>query len=247
MRMEIIPAIDIRDGKCVRLYQGDYQQETVYSDAPVEVAIRWAAMGASRVHVADLDGARAGAPVNTGIVRQITSSVTAHVQLGGGVRTLEAASEAISLGVSRVIIGTAAVEAPGLAREMCIALGPEAVVVSVDARDGDVMVRGWTETSKIRTSELVRRLESEGIRRIVYTDVSRDGTLSEPNFPAIEALVGQTRMKVVVAGGVASVDHLRRLSQIGVEGAIVGRAIYTGDIDLGEAIDAVGGLEMSPA
>ena len=238
-QMEVIPAIDIKDGRCVRLYQGDYGRETVYSDSPLDVAFRWVAMGASRLHVVDLDGAKTGASVNLGLISDIASSVTVPVQLGGGIRTVEAAGQVISAGVSRVIIGTAAAEGEGFVKELCQEFGPDSVAVGVDARDGYVVTWGWTETSDITASEMVKRISAWGVLRFVYTDVTRDGTLTEPNFDAIDKLLGETDMKMIVAGGVASLDHLRRLSQLSVEGAIVGTAAYTGDIDLQEAIAAI--------
>ena len=237
--MEVIPAIDIKDGRCVRLYQGDYARETVYSDAPVEVALRWVGEGAARLHVVDLDGAKAGSPVNAGIVGKIASKAGVPVQLGGGIRDLAAARAAVAGGVDRVILGTAAVEQPALVEELCKELGGEVVVVSVDAWDGLVMLQGWTRASGVAASEVLKQVESLGVRRFVYTDIVRDGTLTDPNFRAIEDLIRRTRLKMLVAGGISSVDHLIRLSEIGVEAAIVGKAVYTGDIDLREAIRAL--------
>ena len=237
--MEVIPAIDIRDGKCVRLYQGDYDRETVFSESPVEVAAHWAREGAPRIHIVDLDGAKDGAPLNMGLAGEIASSVAMPVQLGGGIRNLKDARQALALGVERVIVGTSAIEAPELLREMCRELGEEAVVVSIDARDGYVAVRGWTKSSRVRTTELLKRIESIGVLRFVYTDVTRDGTLTSPNFLAIEELIGQTGLRMLVAGGISSQAHLAALSQIGLEAAIVGTAAYTGDIDVRQAIDAL--------
>ena len=237
--MEVIPAIDIKGGRCVRLYQGDYERETVYSESPPDVARQWSDMGARRLHVVDLDGAKAGGPVNFDVVREIASAVDVPVQLGGGIGTLKVAREALSFGVSRVIVGTAAVEDPALLEELCRELDAEAVVVSVDARDGIVLKRGWTESSREHVSDVVDRIEQIGVRRFVYTDVGRDGTLTEPNFPSIEALERKTPLKIVVAGGISSIDHLVRLSELGVEAAIVGKAVYSGDIELPQAIEAV--------
>lgn len=239
--MEVIPAIDIRGGKCVRLYQGDYDRETVYSDSPLRMAAHWASEGASRIHVIDLDGAKAGAPVHAELVAEIAGSVAVSIQFGGGIKTLEAARMMANSGVGRIVIGTAAVEDASLVEQASRELGPESVVVSVDAVDGYAAVRGWTESSELPATELVERIEGMGVGRFVYTDIARDGTLTEPNFTAIERLSAQTGMKMLVAGGVSSVDHLRRLAQIGVEAAIIGTAVYTGDIDLREAVDALGG------
>ena len=237
--MEVVPAIDIRGGKCVRLYQGDYGQETVYDDDPVRVARRWADLGAARLHVVDLDGAKSGVPVNIDIVGGIARAVETPVQFGGGIRTLDAVKEVVAMGVSRVIIGTAAINAPGLVAEARRELGEEALLVSVDARNGFVVGQGWTQASRVSASKMVERIASAGVRRFIYTDVLRVSTLTEPNYRAIEDLAGLTELGMLVAGGISSVDHLRRLSRLGIEAAIVGTAIYTGDIDLPEAMAAV--------
>ena len=237
--MDIIPAIDIRGGKCVRLYQGDYERETVFSDSPLDVAARCAELGASRLHVVDLDGAKSGMPTNLDLVGSIASSVTASVQYGGGVRTLATANRAVALGVDRVIIGTAAAEGPSLVQEACSNLGTDAVVVSIDARDGYVGIEGWTRQTRIPAMDLLQTITQMGVRRFVYTDVARDGTLSEPNFSAIEELATASELAMIVAGGISSVDHLVTLSRLGIEGAIVGKAIHTGDVDLREAIETL--------
>jgi phosphoribosylformimino-5-aminoimidazole carboxamide ribotide isomerase len=241
--MEVIPAIDIRDGRCVRLYQGDYGQETVYSEDPVEMAAHWVSLGATRLHLVDLDGAKAGAPANLSVVKGILSAVSVPVQLGGGIRTLETARAVASLGVDRVMLGTTAVETPDLVGKVCQKLGPESVVVSVDARDGYVAVKGWTQSSRTLAPDLIRRMADSGVRRFMYTDISRDGTLTEPNFAAIESLIRQTGVRLLAAGGISSVQHLLRLADIGVEGAVIGRALYTGDIDLSAALEAVKNTE----
>ncbi len=236
--MEVIPAIDIRNGRCVRLYQGDYGRETVYSDLPLDVARRWVELGATRLHIVDLDGARAGAPVHLGLVAEIASSVSAAVQLGGGIRSVESAEAAVSAGADRVILGTAAVENPELVEALCSRLGVETVAVSIDARDGYVAVSGWTEGSGILASEVVDRMVALGVQRLVHTDVTRDGTLTEPNFEAVAALAAQPDLHVLAAGGISQPEHLVRLAGCNLEGAIVGKALYTGDIDLAEAIRA---------
>ena len=237
--MELIPAIDLLGGKCVRLYQGDYGQETVYSEDPSSVAAEWVEAGASRLHVVDLDGARAGVPTNVAEVKGIVSNASVPVQLGGGIRTVSAARTVLVLGVDRVLVGTAAVEEPALVRDMCRELGPEAVVVSVDARGGVVATDGWTRIGEVMATELVVRMAEMGVRRFLYTDIDRDGTLTEPNFEAIGDLVRETGVPVVAAGGISSVDHLLRLADLGVEAAVIGKALYTGDIDFGEAVRAL--------
>jgi phosphoribosylformimino-5-aminoimidazole carboxamide ribotide isomerase len=238
--MEVVPAIDLRGGRCVRLYQGDYARETVYSDDPEAVALRWVEQGAERLHVVDLDGARAGVPANLDAVAKIVAASGVPVQLGGGIRTLESAQSAIEQGVDRVILGTAALETPDLVKEVCGALGAGRVVVSVDAKDGYVVVRGWERSSQTTALTLTKRVAGWGVRRIMYTDVSRDGTLTEPNFEGVRQLVDGSSVAVIAAGGIASIAHLKRLAQLGAEAAIVGKALYTGDVDLRSAIHGVG-------
>ena len=233
--MEVIPAVDIRGGKCVRFFQGDYDRETVFSDDPVEMAVRWAGLGARWLHVVDLDGAKLGEPVNLDIVERIASSTAASVQVGGGVRSIETARRLLSIGADRVMIGTAAVENPEVAREACERLGPEAVIINVDARDGYVAMKGWTETSTVKAADLIADLTAVGALRFMYTDIARDGTLTEPNFSAVKALVPQAP-SLLAAGGISSLGHLKRLASLGVEGAIVGTAVYTGSINLREAV-----------
>ena len=236
--MEIIPAIDLKSGLCVRLYQGDYSRETVYSDDPVAVALRWEREGASRLHVVDLDGAVEGLLINSQVIQSIAASVGIPVQVGGGIRDFETADELIGKGVDRVVLGTAAVRDPGLVSRLCAERGSDRVVVAVDARDGMVAIRGWTEGTMVRASRLVEHMSELGAKRFIYTDISRDGTLTEPNFESIRELQEGLDCAVIASGGISSVEHVVRLAAIGVEGAILGRALYTGDLDLGSAIDA---------
>ncbi len=236
--MEVIPAIDVRDGRCVRLFQGDYDRETVFSDDPAEVAARWAGLGAPRLHVVDLDGARSGEPKNLNVVGKIAAAVDVPIQVGGGVRSLETARRVMAAGADRVILGTAAVENRELAHEACARLGPDAVIVAVDARGEYAAVRGWTQTSETKAADLIDALAQAGARRFMYTDVARDGTLTEPNFSAIQALVSQAP-SLLAAGGVSSLDHLEQLAAMGVEGAIVGKAAHTGDVNLREAFQSL--------
>lgn len=233
----MIPAIDIRGGKCVRLYQGDYAQETVYSESPVDVASQWVSMGAARLHIVDLDGAKQGAPANLGVIQEIAVSANVPIQLGGGIRSLEVARAAISASVDRVMIGTAAVENPGLIESLCHDLGADHVVVSVDARDGIVALKGWTENSQVTASDLIKQMMKMGVRRFLYTDIARDGTLTAPNFQVIKALMEQSGLRLLAAGGISRVEHLVRLAGMGVEGAVIGKALYTGDINLAQAIE----------
>lgn len=237
--MEVIPAIDLKGGRCVRLYQGDYNRETVFSDDPSRVALMWQEAGARRIHVVDLDGAREGRPTNLDALAGILAAVSVPVQLGGGIRTYEDVGKVLVMGLGRAILGTAAVEDPDMVARLCREFGPETVVVSVDARDGKVATRGWLKSTQIEATELLQQMSALGVERFVYTDVSRDGTLTEPNFAAIERLVKATGKRIIAAGGVSRVEHLARLAEAGVEGAIIGRALYTGDIDLKEALEAV--------
>ena len=238
--MEVIPAIDIRGGRCVRLYQGDYERETVFADDPVAMAVHWSEMGARRLHVVDLDAARSGGQENLPVIGAIASAIDTPVQTGGGIRGPAAAKAAVDAGVDRVIIGTAAVEDPAMLASVCDDLGPDRVVVSIDARDGYAATRGWTETSRRPVADVLSDVRATGVSRIVYTDISRDGTQTEPNFAAIESLAGSSGLNVLVAGGVASMEHLAALSRIGAEGAIIGTAAYTGRIDMAEAFQTVG-------
>ncbi len=236
--MEIIPAVDLRGGKCVRLYQGDYSQETVFSDDPVSMALRWQEAGARRLHLVDLDGAAEGKLCNASVIGRIARSVQIPIEIGGGIRLIETMEHLLGLGVDRMILGTVALEDPDLVREACARFG-EGIVVSIDARDGYVKGHGWTDEGKLTIEEVIRQMESAGVKRFIFTDITRDGTLTEPNFEEIERFKSLTDIPVIAAGGIASTDHLKRLAVLGIEGAIVGRAIYTGDVDLKEALATI--------
>ena len=240
--MEIIPAIDLKAGRCVRLYQGDYQKETVYSDDPVSVSLRWQHEGATRLHVVDLDGAASGELTNLEVIKAISTQINIPIQVGGGVRTLQAAETLLDIGADRVVLGTASVQDPDLVVRLCHDRGGDRVVVAVDARDGQVAIKGWTESTSVSASEMVERMESLGVIRFLYTDISRDGTLTLPNFEAIQELVKHTSRPILASGGISSTGHIVRLANIGAEGAILGRALYTGDIDLESAIQAADSL-----
>ena len=238
--MEVIPAVDIKGGRCVRLVRGNFRRETVYSDNPVEVARRWESLGARRLHVVDLDGAVAGEPVNLPVIEDIRRTVSVPIQLGGGIRTLETIQRLLDMGIERVILGTVAVVNPDLAAEACRRYG-ERIAVSIDAGKGVVWIKGWKERSGLRAAEMARRMAGLGVQRLIYTDISRDGTLTEPHFAAIKELVSQTALPVIASGGVAAIADLLRLAEIGVEGTIVGKALYTGNVDLAQALAAVRG------
>ena len=233
--MQVIPAIDIRGGRCVRLAQGDYARETVFEADPLVAAARWVEQGATRIHVVDLDGARDGRPVNDAIVRAIAGGVPCPVQTGGGIRDLAALRTMLAAHLDRVVMGTAAVKDRAFLQTAIAAAGGH-LIVSVDARDGRVSLQGWTEATDLDAIEFIQELAALGLSRIVFTDISRDGVVGSPNFEVYRRLVSETPMAVVAAGGVSTLDDLRLLAECGVEGAIVGRALYTGDINLREAI-----------
>ncbi|MFV9504848.1 MAG: 1-(5-phosphoribosyl)-5-[(5-phosphoribosylamino)methylideneamino]imidazole-4-carboxamide isomerase [Oscillochloridaceae bacterium umkhey_bin13] len=236
--MELIPAIDLKDGRCVRLYQGDFAQSTVYSDDPVATARCWELQGAKRLHVVDLDGARNGRPANSDAVLAIVRGITIPVQLGGGLRREEDVSSALALGVDRVILGTAAVAQIDLVTRLVQRFG-ERIIVGVDARDGWVATEAWTTTANLRATEMVAQMAELGVARIIYTDISRDGTLTEPNFAALSELIQANGPAIIASGGIATVEHLRRLADLGAEGAIVGKALYDAKIDLSAALAAL--------
>ncbi|MET3210398.1 UNVERIFIED_CONTAM: phosphoribosylformimino-5-aminoimidazole carboxamide ribotide isomerase [Paenibacillus sp. PvR008] len=237
----IYPAIDIRDGKCVRLVQGDYNQETIYNENPVEVTREWERLGGSYIHLVDLDGAKAGQPVNDELIGRIASVVQVPVQVGGGLRTREHVERLLSLGVSRVILGTAAIEDRAFTEAVLGTYG-DRIAIGLDARNGYVATRGWLETSQVRADELAAELASKGAETFIFTDISRDGMMQGPNVEAIVALAKSSGRTVIASGGVSKMDDLITLSayaQKGVGGAIVGKALYTGSIDLQVAVQAV--------
>ncbi len=233
----VIPAVDIRGGRCVRLFRGLPEKETVFSEDPVRVARRWQDEGASLLHVVDLDGAFKGSPVNEDVVLRIAGELSIPVEVGGGIRTLDSALVYLEGGVSRVIIGTAAFGAPGLLEELSAELG-ERLAVGVDVRDGRVALAGWTETGDMGPVEAVSMLGEAGVRRVVYTDTARDGTLSGPNFQGIEEVARASTAPVIASGGVGSLSDVERIaamSGLGIEGVIIGMALYRGGFTLPEA------------
>lgn len=233
---ELIPAVDIKGGKCVRLYQGKADREKVYFGNPVEVAKRWKEQGAKRIHVVDLDGAFEGAPKNIRIVEEIVKSISIPVQFGGGVRTLEALDRLFEIGIDRVIVGTAAVGNPELFSKM-VKTYPKKIVLGIDAKNGMVTTKGWVEVTKFSAIELANTYESMDIWGFVYTDISRDGTLTSPNFEEIEKFAGNVKKPVIASGGVSKLNDILKLSRIdNVVGAIVGKALYEGRVSLKECL-----------
>ena len=240
--MEILPAIDLLDGRCVRLYQGDYQQSQIYHENPVEVARQWAEQGATRLHLVDLDGAKVGKPVNLAAIEAIVRAISIPVQVGGGLRDRASVAQLLKLGVERIILGTVAVEKPELVASLCQEF-PQQIVVGIDARNGKVATRGWLETSTVEATDLAQQMEKLGAAAIIYTDIHRDGTLIGPNLEALRELASHLDIPVIASGGVSSLRDLLSLlslESLGVTGVIVGKALYTGDVNLEEAIRAVG-------
>ncbi len=236
--MIIIPAIDIRGGKCVRLLQGDFQRETVYSGDPVEVALRWAGKGAERIHLVDLDGSREGRPSNDAVIRRILSSVDVPIELGGGIRELGTVDFYLSMGIRWVILGTAALKNREFVVEACRRY-PGRVILGIDAKGGKVAVEGWTEATGADVLEVARRYEDLGLAALVYTDISRDGMETGVNVPATERLARSVGIPVIASGGVAGlgdIDRLLAVADSGILGVITGKALYTGALDLKEAI-----------
>ena len=243
MSFELIPAIDLLGGVCVRLSQGRYDDATVYARDPAEQAARFAACGIPRLHVVDLDGAKAGRPVNGAAVRAIVAAVPGvRVQLGGGLRDLAAVADALAQGVDRVVLGTVALRDPSLVREAARRF-PGRVAVGIDAKDGRVAVEGWTQASTARVAELAQRFEDAGVAALIHTDIARDGMLEGPNLEASLELADAVAIPVIVSGGVRSAEDVlaaSRHAERGLAGAIVGRALYTGDLDLAATLARLG-------
>ena len=243
--MDILPAIDLRNGLCVRLIQGDYEKETVFDDDPVAVAKKWADQGARRMHIVDLDGARDGVRANKDAVSAIAKAIDIPIQLGGGIRDAAEARKILDMGVDRVIIGTAAIEAPDEVEAAVDDLGSDHIIVGIDAKDGIVQTHGWMEQTKESAINLANQMANRGVRRFIYTDTNRDGTMGHPNFAAITELKNNLRYPIIVAGGIASLEDLVHLSKIGVEGAISGMAIYSGALDLRHAIKTIDSMKLN--
>jgi len=235
--MIIYPAIDIINGKCVRLQQGSYSAVTIFGDSPVEMAIKWESQGAKYLHVVDLDGARAGTSENAEVIKQIANKLTIPVQLGGGIRNLDTIEAMLSNGVSRVILGTSAVNDQEMLRQALMEY-KEKIVVGIDAKDGMVAIHGWEKASDFTAIDFARQIEALGVKTIIYTDISRDGMLKGPNLTAMSDMAKSVEIEVIASGGVSCLKDIHDLKKTGVRGIIVGRALYTGDIDLGEANNA---------
>jgi len=240
--MNILPAIDIKDGQCVRLYQGDFDRLTTYDAAPVQVAQRWQDAGASWLHIVDLDGALDGQPANLDVIQRIRRAVSLHIECGGGMRTLAAMQRMLDMGIDRIILGTIAITDRDLLQE-ALQRWPDRIAVGLDARDGRVAIAGWRETSQVQATALASELCASGVQRFVYTDIARDGALRGPNLPALQAMQAaitnlSPQAALIASGGISTIDDLQAIAHLGIEGAIVGKALYTGAIDLSQAIQA---------
>lgn len=240
--MEVIPAIDLLEGRCVRLYQGDYSLSEVFSENPVDVALQWVEQGATRLHLVDLDGAKVGHPVNTKTIETIVQAIRIPVQVGGGLRDRTGVAQLLDIGVHQVILGTAAVENYPLVEQLCAEF-PDKIIVGIDARNGQVATRGWVETSNVAATDLAQQMAKLGVAAIIYTDIHRDGTLAGPNRDALRELASSISIPIIASGGISSITDLLSLlalEPLGVTGVIVGKALYTGNVSLKEAIQAVG-------
>lgn len=228
--MEVIPAIDLKEGRCVRLVRGEFDKEVVYSQQPVEMAKFWQNKGASRLHLVDLDGAKEGKPQNLELIQEIVSRLEIPVQLGGGIRSLETIGLYLDSGINRVILGTVALESPDLVEAAIKQYGPLRIVVGVDAREGRVAVKGWLETSEVKVEDLIQAMNEVGVTTFIYTDISRDGMLQGPDLEGLKRLNQITGIELIASGGISSLRDLEELSRAGIKSAIVGKALYTGDI-----------------
>jgi len=237
VEFQVIPAVDIQGGRCVRLVQGDFARSTVFDDDPVRAALRWQAEGAPMLHVVDLDAAAAGSPGNADAVAAIVAACRMPVQVSGGIRSLERIEQLLALGARRVVLGTVAVEEPGIVTEACARWG-EQIVLGLDTRDGLVAMRGWLHTTDVDALTFARDLVDRGVRRIITTDILRDGTLTGPNFAGIQELMAVVAVPVIASGGVSDAKHVGDLRAIGAEAVIVGRALYDGRLRYAEAVEA---------
>ncbi len=236
--MRIYPAIDIIDGSCVRLVQGDYSQKTKFADDPVEVAKRWESQGGEFIHIVDLDGAKSGSTPNMDLILNIANSVDVPIEVGGGIRNMQTVESYLDNGVERVIIGTAALEDTDFVKAAVEKYG-DRIAVGIDAKDGMAAVSGWEQVSKMPALTLARKMEELGVAYIIYTDIATDGMLKGPNVDAMAEMVKAVpNVKIIASGGVSGLDDIKALTHTGVEGAIIGKALYTDRLNLAEAVSA---------
>ncbi|GAB3790989.1 1-(5-phosphoribosyl)-5-[(5-phosphoribosylamino)methylideneamino]imidazole-4-carboxamide isomerase [Virgibacillus kimchii] len=237
--MILFPAIDIKNGKCVRLIQGDYNKETIYSTSPADMAMKWEKKGAEYLHIVDLDGAKTGTAANEDVISRITGNVSIPVQIGGGIRSMETVRKYVEAGVSRVIIGTAAINDRDFLHSAVKSYG-EKIAVSIDARHGYVATNGWTETSEVKAVDLVKELESLRVKTIIYTDILKDGMLKGPNFAELQTMNEAASIHVIASGGVTTKEDIRKLKEGKLYGAIIGKALYDGTLSFEEALEVEG-------
>src|SRR5436190_4805766 len=240
--MFIFPAIDLLNGRAVRLRQGDYSRETIFSDDPAAVARKWVELGADRIHVVDLDGAKAGKPVNGPVVRRIVETAKVPVQLGGGLRTDADLAAAFDWGVRWAVLGTRALQSPEWVRTTARRF-PDRIVLGLDAKDGFVAAEGWLEVSRVKAVDLAQLVSDAPLAAVVYTDIAKDGMMSGPNFEALAEMRAAVALPVIASGGVCSLDHVRRLAADGCYGCIIGRALYEGTVDLNAACGVARGID----
>ncbi len=229
--MIIFPAIDLKDGKCVRLAQGDFNRKQVFSEDPLEVALNWQSQGAKYLHLVDLDGALTGKPENINVIKKILNKLSIPVQLGGGIRTMAYADNLISLGVQRIILGTSALSEPSFTKDV-IEKYQDQVAISIDAKNGFAAIKGWTEISSVKASDLANYLKSFGLKTIVYTDIAKDGMLMGPNFEELSQMQLETNLDIIASGGISTLMDIEKLKMMNLYGAIIGKALYTADIRL---------------
>jgi phosphoribosylformimino-5-aminoimidazole carboxamide ribotide isomerase len=242
--MQVWPAIDLRGGKCVRLRQGDYQQETVFAENPAAVARQFASQGAKHLHIVDLEGAREGLPINLPAVQEILAAVEMETELGGGIRDAQSVEELFDFGVSRLVIGTSALTDPEWFRAACQQY-PRRLVLGIDARNGMAATDGWMNTSKVPAIELARQFAAEPLAAIIYTDIATDGMMRGPNIPAMAEMQAAVEVPIVASGGVTTIDDVARLAEAGLAGCIIGRALYEGTLQLADAIRIAAGDGLS--
>ncbi|NLL69996.1 MAG: 1-(5-phosphoribosyl)-5-[(5-phosphoribosylamino)methylideneamino]imidazole-4-carboxamide isomerase [Epulopiscium sp.] len=235
--MRIYPAIDIKNGKCVRLKQGRFDEITIYNEHPLEVALKWVHCGASYLHLVDLDGALAGDSINHSVIKEITKNISVPIQVGGGIRSMAAIEKKLSLGIRRVILGTSAVQNPSFVKQAINEFGSEHIVVGVDAKDGKVAIEGWEKISSFSTVEKCLQMKEIGVDTIIYTDIARDGMLLGPNINTTKTLIEQTNMNIIASGGVTTMKDLEALQEIQVEGVIIGKALYQNRLQLPTVIE----------
>lgn len=235
--MKLYPAIDLKDGNCVRLIQGDYKEITVYGTSPAEMAKKWESLGGTYLHIVDLDGAKEGKSINEGAIGDIVAAVKIPIEVGGGIRTLEDIKEQLAHGVDRVILGSAAIKNKALVKEAIETFGADKIVVGVDAKGGKVAIEGWLEVTDTTALSFCKELEAMGVKTVIYTDIAKDGMMQGPNIEETAKLVEATQLDIIASGGVSRMEDLERLEDIGVHGAIIGKALYIGVIDLKEATE----------